>query len=126
MDCSGYTQNRIIASYLDGNHLICNDPEHLVINECFFLGSAAIGITATKGNHQINGLTITSNEWDGGSGPAIYIDETAANFTSVIDTYIEGNEYSSGYSVASSHTIARLMMNNSDTFCFDLTNSLIR
>jgi len=127
LDCAGYTQNRVIASYLDGNHLIATDPEHLLINECFFLGPAAIAITSTTGNHVINGLTISGNEWDGGSGhdPTIYLDESATPFTGLIDTYINENMFGGGYDSASTQAHAALTMKNSSTFCFDLTAVLL-
>ena len=132
MDCAGYTQNRVIASYLDGNHLIAVSPEHLVVNECFFLGSAAVVLqsTANAGNNAINGLTILSNEWDGGDSSGrgvVIVDESRGAFTSLTDSFIDQNEIGGGYGTAS--TSARLHVSGSFSpgvpACWNLSQQLL-
>ena len=129
MDCAGYTQNRVIGSYLDGNHLIAVAPEHLVINECFFLGYAAVVLRSKGASSEINGLTILSNEWDGGNGNVagyIIVDERAGNFTRMLDTFIDQNMVGGGYRTGTTHLTTSLALNGTKgRQCYDLTQRLL-
>ena len=124
-----YTQNRVIGSYLDGNHLIAVAPEHLVINECFFLGYAAVVLRSKGTNSEINGLTILSNEWDGGNGNVagyIIVDESSGKFTRMLDTFITQNEVGGGYRTGSTFISTALQLNGTKgRACFDLTERLL-
>ena len=129
MDCAGYTQNRVIGSYLDGNHLIAVAPEHLVVNECFFLGYAAVVLRSQGNTSEINGLTILSNEWDGGNGNVagyIIADERAGNFTRMVDTFVDQNMVGGGYRTGTTHLTLSLALNGTKgRTCYDLRGHLL-
>ena len=131
LDCSGYTQNRLVGVYLDFNDLKAIDPQHLVVTDSFFLGSGAIQLIASSHNHQINGLSITNNEFDdGGGAAAIQLNQTQAQFTALIDSLIEGNMLDSSYHGAGTRVNTRTTFTHSRaasnaTYCVDLTDALL-
>ena len=131
LDGAGYTQNRLIGVYMDFTDLKVVDPEHLVVTDSFFLGSGAIMLIASSKNHQINGLSITDNEFDdGGGAAAIQLNQTAAQFTGLIDSRITGNMLDSTYHGASTSASVRSTFTHSRaasnaTYCVDLTSALL-
>ena len=131
LDCAGYTQNRLTGVYLDWNDLVAVDPQHLVVADSFFLGGGAIYLVASSKNHQINGLSITDNEWDDGGGvAAIQLNQTQAQFTALIDSRIDGNMLDGSYHSTSTSantrtTVTHSKANNNATYCIDLTSTLL-
>ena len=131
IDCSGYTQNRLVGVYLDWNDLVAVDPQHLVVADSFFLGGGAINLVASTKSHQINGLAITDNEWDDGGGvAAIQLNQTVAHFSALIDTVIAGNMLDGSYHSTSTRINTRATFTHSKaangaTYCIDLTTTLL-
>ena len=129
MDCAGYTQNRVIASYLDWNDLVAVAPEHLVVNECFFLSTAALVLQSAGSNSAIHGLTLLSNVWDGApeARAAIRLDETRGAFTSLSDTYIDQNMVSGGFGLQGSaaRLVAEADFSSGSPACFNLSSRLL-
>jgi len=121
----GYSQNRFIACYLDYNSLIVVDPEHVTIEGGFFLCGGNIVIQASTQNHEIQGLSIRDNQYDGCNNDSIIVDERAAKFTGIYDTVIDGNMMSPTYRVKSSKETAQLRQVNAQTWTFDFTNRLL-
>ena len=131
LNCAGYTQNRLTGVYLDWNDVVAVDPQHLVVADSFFLGGGAIYLVASSKNHQINGLSITDNEWDDGGGvAAIQLNQTQAQFTALIDSRIDGNMLDSSYHSTATRSNTRTSFthskaNSNATFCMDLTTALL-
>ena len=129
MDCAGYTQNRIVASYLDFTDLVIIDPEHMLVTDGFFLGGASIILRASKANHQINGLVIRDNEFDYSENPptGIIVDESIVSFSALIDTFIDGNMFSAGWLNSGTKAVSneKVLFNLNSTICFDLTKKIL-
>ena len=130
MDCPGYTQNRIVGSYLDYNDLVAVDPEHLLVSSGFFLGGGALRLKASKaGRGVINGLVVRDSEFDYSSdGPAIKLDESEARFSALIDTVIDGNMLDSTYHSLTTRVTRRFQFVTvaaPASYCFDLRDSLL-
>jgi hypothetical protein len=127
MSSSGYTQNRVVSSYLDYNDLVVDNPEHLVISECFFLGGGGIVIKATS-NYVINGLSIINNEFDVPYSDYKYpimVNETLFNFTGIVDTFIESNMVTSGFVTRSTTARFAISQSNARDYCADLRDVLL-
>jgi len=108
IDAPGYTQNRLIGCYLDYNDIVAVDPEHLTIVDGFFLCGGNIVLQALTSGHIIQGLVVTDNQFDLCGGPSIVLDQSAAAFSAVIDTTIDGNMYYGGYKIRGTRATAQL------------------
>ena len=93
------------------------------------LGYASIVLRSKGKSSEINGLTILSNEWDGGNGNVagyIIVDESAGNFTRLLDTFIDQNEVGGGYRTGSTRATVQLQLDGTvDSNCFDLSPYLL-
>ena len=129
IDCAGYTQNRVIGSYLDFTDLVTVSPEHLLISAGFFLGGGAVRIKATSANRAINGLVIRDNEFDYASNePAIKLDESEATFDSLLDCVIDGNMLDGSYHALTTKVTRRFAFQydaSATSYCFDLRSALL-
>ena len=130
MDCAGYTQNRVVASYLDYNDMLIVDPEHLLVTDCFFLGGGAVRLKASNASHRINGLIVRDNMFDvaDDGSPAIKLDESEAQFTSLVDCVIDGNMLDSNYRALTTRVTRRFEFESdpsAPSYCFDLRDSLL-
>ena len=101
-----------------------------MINECFFLGTAAVELVAPKGGGEINGLTVLSNEWDGGDGRRgrgyIVVNQTQGNFTRLLDTFIDQNMIGGGYGTMNTRLTTSLQLSGvRGRSCFDLRTHLL-
>ena len=130
MDCPGYTQNRVVASYLDFNDLVIVSPEHLLVTGMFFLGAGAVRLKATPGQQRIDGLVLRDNEFDDAASgsPAIKLDESEAAFTELLDTVIDGFMLDDDYRALSTRASRRFEFDSdasAGSYCFDLRDSLL-
>jgi hypothetical protein len=91
---AGQAHNRIVDSYLDMNRLIICDPTELTIMDSYFLAGGHITLRATPYLHEIKGLAIYGSTFRpaaGRAGPTITLDESAANFSRVVDMSVGGS-----------------------------------
>lgn len=81
---------RITSCYMDYNDVVIEDPNQVLVTDCFFFGGARVVLSAVKG--QVNGLTVVSNMFTLGpsrlSGPIVSLNGT---FNSVQQVVIDGN-----------------------------------
>jgi len=126
INAPGYTQNRIIASYLDFNSVIAVAPEHLSIEDSFFLCGGNIVLQSTTQHRTIRGLNIIGNQWDGCSNDTIVLEESGGTFTEISDTVINNNMMNPNTMVIrSTQATARLTLTQATKWTFDFTKRLL-
>uniref|UniRef100_A0A6B2L5B9 Rhamnogalacturonase A/B/Epimerase-like pectate lyase domain-containing protein n=1 Tax=Arcella intermedia TaxID=1963864 RepID=A0A6B2L5B9_9EUKA len=126
VDAPGYTQNRLVACYLDFNSVVAVAPEHLSIVDGFFLCGGNIVLVAIPGHQTVNGLNVIDNQWDQCSNNTIMLDQTQAKFTDVIDTTIESNMANpTSLLMKSTKATAKLRLENASKWQFDFNNRLL-
>jgi len=126
INAPGYTQNRLVACYLDFNSVVAVAPEHLSIEQSFFLCGGNIVLVATPQHHTIQGLNIVGNQWDGCKNETIILDETQAKFTDVYDTVINDNMMNPNTLVLrSTQATASLTLEQATQWAFNFTNRLL-
>jgi hypothetical protein len=81
-------------------------------------------LRALTNGHIVQGLVVTDNQFDNCGGPSIVLDQSAAKFSAVYDTTIDGNMYSNGYKIIGTRATAQLT-NTSSTWTFNFTGSLL-
>jgi len=101
-------------------------PQHLSIEESFFLCGGNIVLVAIPGHQSIIGLNIVGNQWDGCKNESIVLDQTKAKFSSIYDTVINNNMiYPMSLSTRSTQAMARLNLTQATKWTFDFSNRLL-
>lgn len=89
----GYTQTRILNSYLDSTGIVADDPAQLDISHNFFNGDASVVLRATKEEHSVEEVMILGNmfagTWTG--VPIVKLDEKLGTFAYVKRTMVDQN-----------------------------------
>eukprot|EP00054_Salpingoeca_dolichothecata_P013636 m.76163 g.76163 ORF g.76163 m.76163 type:complete len:496 (+) comp20579_c0_seq5:184-1671(+) len=124
-DSPEYTQNRVVACYLDYNAIVTIAPWHLTIIDSFFLCAGNIVIKAIEGKTVIQGLLISGNIFNNCGNDTVVLDQREANFTKVYDTVISDNLASSQYNLTSTRAHAALRQENATRWEFDFSNTLL-
>jgi hypothetical protein len=126
VNAPGYTQNRLVACYLDYNSVVAVAPEHLSIEESFFLCGGNIVLVSIPNHTTIKGLNIIGNQWDLCKNDTIVLDQTKAKFTDVNDTVIKDNMMNPQTMVVkSTQASAKLRLVQATKWEFDFSERLL-
>lgn len=100
-------------------------PEHLTIEEGFFLCGGNVVIQAIPKFQVVNGLNIINNEFDCNKNQTVVLDQRLATFTDFTDVVIKDNMASSDYKVKSTLASQQLTLMNATKWIFDFSSELL-
>eukprot|EP01084_Bolivina_argentea_P051219 94207_1 len=120
------TQTRLLACYYDGNDVIVTAPiETVSIEDGFFLGSSQVILRANGKSSVIDGLSIMGNQYIGGSGGIIALDESNGKFTSVKQMMVRDNLVQGSHTYVQPRITDMITLSNTKEYVFDFKGTLL-
>ncbi|XP_028759229.1 polygalacturonase QRT3-like [Neltuma alba] len=87
----GFTQTRIVHSYMDYTSIVAEDPVQLHISSSFFLGDANVVLKSKNG--VVNGVNIVNNMFSGSNSGVdiVHLDQSNGPFRQIDQVLVDGN-----------------------------------
>ncbi|KAL3679570.1 hypothetical protein R1sor_022526 [Riccia sorocarpa] len=121
----GYSQTRIMNSYLDATGIVADDPAQVDISHNFFNGDAYVLLRSTKVQHSIEQVTVMFNMFAGSwrGVPIVQLDQKLGSFAFVDRTIVDQN---TAYGMNLKATVARASVSGFGCrFSTDLSDRLL-
>ncbi|BBN18033.1 hypothetical protein MPTK1_7g18980 [Marchantia polymorpha subsp. ruderalis] len=121
----GYSQTRILNSYLDGTGIVADDPAQVDISHNFFNGDAYVLLRSSKVDHSIEQVTIMNNMFAGSwrGTPIVQLDQKMGSFAFVDRTIVDQN---TAYGMKLKATVARATVSGyGRKFSTDISDRLL-
>ncbi|KAL2613428.1 hypothetical protein R1flu_025120 [Riccia fluitans] len=121
----GYSQTRILNSYLDGTGIVADDPAQVDISHNFFNGDAYVLLRSTRVDHSIEQVIIMFNMFAGSwrGVPIVQLNQKMGSFAFVDRTIVDQN---TAYGMNLKATVARASVSGyGKKFSTDLSDRLL-